>query len=150
MVKNLSIKILSFAGTVIKYSCIVHCAFNYGGEFYMCIGPSMEPTIHTHDVLFTEHISPRFDKLSKGDIIIAKSPTNPREIICKRIGGVEGDRIYCGFTSYVVPQGHLWLEGDNASNSSDSRSYGAIPKGLVISRAVCKVWPFSDITFLNK
>ncbi|XP_008549713.1 mitochondrial inner membrane protease subunit 1 [Microplitis demolitor] len=150
MIKNLFFKILSTVGTVINYSCVTHCALKYVGDFTVCNGPSMEPTIHTNDILFTEHISPRCDKLSKGDIIIAKCPTNPRENICKRIRGVEGDKIYYGFTSYVVPQGHLWLEGDNSSNSSDSRSYGPIPKGLVISRAVCKVWPFSDITFFNK
>lgn len=31
--------------------------------------------------------------------------------------------------------------GDNLSNSTDSRTYGAVPLGLVKSRAVAKVWP---------
>lgn len=45
----------------------------------------------------------------------------------------------------VVPRGHVWLEGDNAANSLDSRQYGPIPLGLVRSRAVGRVWPPSEM-----
>uniref|UniRef100_A0A182PSM6 IMP2-like protein n=1 Tax=Anopheles epiroticus TaxID=199890 RepID=A0A182PSM6_9DIPT len=48
-------------------------------------------------------------------------------------------------TSIVtVPRGHLWIEGDNVQNSSDSRNYGPVPIGLVKSRAVCRLWPLSE------
>lgn len=45
----------------------------------------------------------------------------------------------------VVPRGHVWVEGDNAANSLDSRQYGPIPLGLIRSRAVLRLWPLGDI-----
>lgn len=39
----------------------------------------------------------------------------------------------------LVPEGHVWLEGDNPSNSSDSRSYGPIPLAMVRGRVFFKV-----------
>lgn len=44
----------------------------------------------------------------------------------------------------IVPRGHIWIEGDNLENSSDSRYYGPIPQGLVKSRAVLRVWPLTE------
>lgn len=117
---------------------------------FQCSGPSMEPTLVTNNILVTEHLSPRFRRLQKGDIIIAKSPTNPKQNICKRITGLPGDRMRGHFTkkSQVVPIGYVWLEGDNASNSADSRIYGPVPQGLIRSRAIYRVWPLESIRAL--
>lgn len=38
-----------------------------------------------------------------------------------------------------VPEGHVWLEGDNASNSTDSRVYGPVPLPMVRGRVMLKV-----------
>jgi mitochondrial inner membrane protease subunit 1 len=35
---------------------------------------------------------------------------------------------------HVVSQGHVWLQGDNLNNSTDSRSYGAVLLALVRGR----------------
>ncbi|KAH7072275.1 peptidase S24/S26A/S26B/S26C [Paraphoma chrysanthemicola] len=40
------------------------------------------------------------------------------------------------FGKVVVPYGHVWVEGDNARNSLDSREMGPISKGLIESKAV--------------
>ena len=37
-----------------------------------------------------------------------------------------------------VPQGHMWVMGDNLGWSRDSRTYGSIPVGLVIGRVVAR------------
>lgn len=42
-------------------------------------------------------------------------------------------------SNLTVPPGHVWIEGDNAARSRDSRDFGPIPLGLVRGRAVCKV-----------
>lgn len=34
-----------------------------------------------------------------------------------------------------VPEGHIWIEGDNQAWSKDSRDFGPIPLALVISRS---------------
>lgn len=111
----------------------------------------MEPTLESNNILLTEHITPRMNRLRRGDIVIAKSPSNPKQNICKRIRGLPGDKVKGFFPSrsQVVPRGHVWLEGDNSSNSSDSRIYGPVPTGLIRSRVVCRVWPFDKITSLT-
>ncbi|XP_049532353.1 mitochondrial inner membrane protease subunit 1 [Anopheles darlingi] len=237
---NLLSKALGVCGYVIQYGCITHCTFEYIGDFVVCVGPSMEPTLTTNNVLVTDRITPRLSKLQRGDIIITKSPTNPVQHVCKRIIGMPGDRImtkasfnlnplsntHTIYTTVIpspnpseenpatttkalsatvaklrekvdfvsssvdetptaplsgsntsheqdiyeqeefettlstmghggeprtsivtVPRGHLWIEGDNVQNSSDSRNYGPVPIGLVKSRAICRLWPLSEFKF---
>jgi hypothetical protein len=62
----------------------------------------MEPTIYSNDVLVTERITPRFERIKKGDIIIAKSPSDPKIYICKRVTGMPGDIVFVGISSQVV------------------------------------------------
>jgi hypothetical protein len=62
----------------------------------------MEPTLYSDDVLITERITPRFQRIKKGDIIIAKSPSDPKIYICKRVTGMPGDRVFVGISSEVV------------------------------------------------
>lgn len=111
----------------------------------------MEPTLYTNDVLLLERISVRYQWFEKGDIVISKCPNNPEQNICKRIVGLPGDKIWNGLTLTTIPYGHVWLEGDNRNNSTDSRVYGPVPQGLLRGRALCKIFPLRDITmFTNK
>ncbi|XP_047989767.1 mitochondrial inner membrane protease subunit 1 [Leguminivora glycinivorella] len=144
-------KTFGFMGYCFQYACITHCTFEYIGDFVMCSGPSMEPTLETNNILLTEHITPRLQRLRRGDIVIARSPHNPSQNICKRVTGLPGDKMRGQFPrrSQVVPRGHVWLEGDNASNSSDSRVYGPVPQGLIRSRVLCRVWPLDKMASLT-
>lgn len=38
-----------------------------------------------------------------------------------------------------VPKGHVWLQGDNTLNSTDSRLYGSVPYNLLQGRVFFKV-----------
>jgi len=44
------------------------------------------------------------------------------------------------FGPYVVPQGHLFMMGDNRDNSHDSRFWGALPGDLVKGKAMFLYW----------
>ncbi|KAF8504229.1 peptidase S24/S26A/S26B/S26C [Gautieria morchelliformis] len=41
----------------------------------------------------------------------------------------------------LVPEGHIWISGDNLANSRDSRVYGPIPIALVRGRIVARLYP---------
>ncbi|XP_023212459.1 mitochondrial inner membrane protease subunit 1-like [Centruroides sculpturatus] len=134
----------------VQYACALYCTFEFVGDFVICSGPSMEPTIYSNDVIVTEHISIFRQKIKRGDVIVSRSPSNPNQYICKRVVGLPGEKIKRGlFTEFTIPVGHVWLEGDNKENSTDSRTYGPVPMGLLRGRAVCKVWPFYDAGLLN-
>ena len=45
----------------------------------------------------------------------------------------------------VVPEGTLWVMGDNRSNSEDSRWIGPIDQDLIVGRAFVTVWPLDRI-----
>lgn len=64
----------------------------------------MLPTLNASgDIVLMEHWSPWLGDLKEGDIVVAKSPTNPRMTICKRILGMPGD------TLFMSPQSPLDL-----------------------------------------
>ena len=45
-------------------------------------------------------------------------------------------------TMWPLSQGHIWIEGDNAAVSEDSRTkFGPVPAALVQGRLVSVLWP---------
>jgi signal peptidase I len=102
---------------------------------------------------------------------------HPGDILIKRVIGLPGDTVACcdaegrvtvngvplNEQSYlypgaapsqdrfniIVPQGRLWVMGDNRSISDDSRDHegdpggGTIPENAVIGRAFVTIWPAS-------
>jgi inner membrane protease subunit 1 len=100
----------------------------------------------------------------RGDLVIASHPLLPERTVGKRIIAMGGDTVEVnpgglrqgriptsaegakGGTSdgeYLrVPPGHVWLQGDNLSNSTDSRDYGPVPLALLLARVEGRVSPF--------
>eukprot|EP00656_Telonema_subtile_P007701 TRINITY_DN1361_c0_g1_i2.p1 TRINITY_DN1361_c0_g1~~TRINITY_DN1361_c0_g1_i2.p1 ORF type:complete len:150 (+),score=25.45 TRINITY_DN1361_c0_g1_i2:90-539(+) len=122
----------------------------------VCVGPSMLPTFNNRgDVVLFERITPRRGNLARGDVVVSRSPTNPVQLVCKRIVGLGGDSIITnqssvfGCSKCEVPTGHVWLAGDNTANSTDSRMYGPVPAALVQGRVFFKVWPPKDFGFIE-
>ena len=47
--------------------------------------------------------------------------------------------------SFVVPAGHVWLQGDNRNDSADSRNYGPVPLALVRGRVLTRIFPLAKL-----
>jgi signal peptidase I len=108
----------------------------------------MMPTFSpSGDLVLVEHMS---QEIRRDDIVIAVSPTDPTHTVCKRVVGLEGDEISVRrypldrIQQIEIPKGRCWLEGDNASNSTDSRSYGPVPLAMIKGKVFFRVWPLTQ------
>lgn len=50
---------------------------------------------------------------------------------------------------YTVPEGELWVMGDNRTNSQDSRYFGSIDASSVTGKAVLIYWPLDHFGLLS-
>ena len=143
---------------VLQFAAIMYCVQTYVIDTTMCIGPSMLPTFNSAgDIVLINRFSHRYRPVKLNDVIVAKSPSNPDQIVCKRVLGLEGDHVKYDRPRYgnmefsyskkgiVVPDGHIWLQGDNESNSTDSRHYGPVPAALVTGTVLMRIWPPKDV-----
>ena len=86
-------------------------------------GPSMSPTVRHGDRLLVRRVN-RPDRVSTGDVVLARFPVRPELLVVKRV-------------ARAVPGGH-WVEGDNTLGTDDSRAFGT---AVVVGRVVVRLWP---------
>ena len=126
--------------------CVGYTFINLVGYPASVNGKSMQPTLNPlgpsvgggwldMDWVWVNCWRARRYNLSRGDLLVYTTPKDPYEYLIKRLIADEGDTIATGerHSQPVVriPQGHVWVEGDNWNNSLDSNKYGAVPTGLV-------------------
>lgn len=142
-------------------------------------GPSMNPTLTHNDTLFTSRLmyTPKV-----GDIIIFRPPASPKTPYVKRVIATEGQTVdidpltgtvtvdgkaydepyiaepiqpsRMGDMEYpfTVPEGTIFVLGDNRNNSHDSRDsdVGAVPVKNIIGKAQFRLLPLSTFGSLYK
>lgn len=58
------------------------------------------------------------------------------------------DVVTADFEAVEIPEGCVWVMGDNRGDSRDSRSFGPIDEDHIVGRAFVRVWPLSNLGFL--
>ena len=136
---------------VLVFASIAYIFTEHVACVTLVMGPSMLETFNVvGDLLIVEALTPLFRGYRVGDVVVAKSPTKHGQYVVKRVRAIAGDvvnvpRIRCSrrgpFEEHIIPQGYVWLQGDNPRNSNDSRDYGPVPLTLLKYRALCRVYP---------
>ena len=132
---------------------VLYSFTNHGYQPYQITGSSMTPTFNpgtstmTKDIVLVQKYNiKKPGSLSRGDIIMFRSPENPEKLLTKRVVGIQGDIIRPKSPPYPksevkIPRNHFWVEGDNSFHSIDSNKFGPVSQGLVIGKVVTIIWP---------
>lgn len=115
-------------------------------------GHSMAPTFNAETprtwVLLWKWGAKSKDAVKEGDVVFLTSPIDASQLYTKRVKAVAGQLVQPRHPDtrrrVLIPQGHVWVEGDNV-HSIDSNTYGPISRGLLVGRVVFSLWPFGFI-----
>jgi signal peptidase I len=125
---------------------------------------------------FTDYRLPKVRLPKRGDVIVFKHPTEGKDFI-KRCVGLPGDTIelkndvlfvngspqkepfkvlrgfggqISNFGPVVVPEGHIFMMGDNRHNSYDSRAWGALDMQYIKGKAMVMYFSWNKQTHLPR
>ena len=141
-------------------------------------GSSMYSTLETGDRVFVNKVSYRLHDPNRGDVVVLHEirGTTERDLI-KRVIAVGGEEVEmrscevriggqlllepyldptvvtpgnCGgdFGPILVPEGTVFVMGDNRSGSQDSRTLGPVLLDDIVGRAFVVFWPRSNWQWL--
>ncbi|HWR39022.1 MAG TPA: signal peptidase I [Patescibacteria group bacterium] len=142
-------------------------------ELYMVEGPSMRPTLENGERLVVNKFIYRFKAPEKGDVLVFRYPKDPSRDFIKRVIATPGDTVEMkdgklfvngellnetyilertrgSYPLSTVPEGRVFVMGDNRNNSEDSRfrDVGFVSRDLIKGKAVMIFWPFNQIKTL--
>lgn len=136
---------------------------------------SMLPTLERGDRLVVEKVAYKFTTPARGDIIVFQPPLKlrvlgyePNQAFIKRAIAKAGDTVAVRDGKVIVnnqplteeyiaespayelppvtvPEGELFVMGDNRNNSNDSHVWGFLPTKNIIGHAIFRFWPLDRI-----
>lgn len=140
---------------------------------FIVSGASMDPTFSSGQYLIVDELSYRLGAPDRGDVIIFKYPKDPTQYFIKRVIGLPGEtvkiqngQVYVtetsgntikldesyvtnkgngADTSITLPPSQYFVMGDNRPESSDSRTWGTLPRQNIIGRAFVRLLPLQTI-----
>ena len=133
-------------------------------------GPSMQPNMYQGYRFMVEKVSYQLHLPRRGDIVVVDRPTGEVDLV-KRVMGLPGETVevrgghvlingqpvaepwvrYFGGPDYgpeLIPDGYIFIVGDNRQNSRDSRSIGPVALDTVDGRVWLVYWPLDKIQWV--
>ena len=147
---------------------LIFVAIRFSVQTFRVEGPSMQPGLHDNEYVLVNKLAYLFHGPSRGDVIVFHYPKDPTQDFIKRVIGLPGDTISWNTTQVMVngvtlkepylsapsnlsnqppftlPPNQYFVMGDNRPQSSDSRSWGPVPKDYIIGKATVLFWPLSN------
>lgn len=136
-------------------------------------GISMQPNLQENNYLFISKQAYKFGEPKYGDIVVFPHDDGQvKELYIKRVIAVPGDvltitggEVYIngkkmdssitneGYTSgeiknFEIPDGQIFVMGDNREHSSDSRLFGCVNIDDVTGKGLIRLYPFDELGFL--
>lgn len=140
---------------------------------FIVSGSSMVPTFENGEYLIVDEISYRLGDPQRDDVIVFRYPNDKKKFFIKRVIGLPNETVDIrGGEITITSEEHkdglklrepyvkniskdnmhfelkndeYFVMGDNRSASSDSRYWGALPKKLIVGRALLRLWPIKTI-----
>jgi signal peptidase I len=162
-------EIVATVQTLLSAAVYATLIVTFGFQVARVDGLSMEPTLEDRDRLIVSKLVYELGDPRPGDIVMLYYPPNPDKMFVKRVIAKEGDtvqiisgRIYINSNQVtddyltdewrshddwgpeVIQQGYYFVMGDNRNNSSDSRSWGSVPKKYIVGKVKFRWWPLQD------
>ena len=159
-------ELMAWIKTIFSAAIYAVLIVTFGVQIARVEGLSMSPTLGDQDRLIVNKAIYKLFEPRRGDIVMLYYPLNPDKSFVKRVIAEEGDtvriidgRVYVNdiplqddyvkpdFRSHddwgpqVIPEGYDMVMGDNRNNSSDSRSWGMVPKRYIIGKVQIRWWP---------
>lgn len=165
--KNKSIEsVYDFAGVIVAALFAVCVIFTFFFKISTVVGESMENTLLDGDTVIISAIN---NDVEYGDVVVISQPNLYGKVLIKRVIAVEGQTIsfdhisgkvmidgkqldepyikenmdftYAMTKSYTVPQGKLFVMGDNRNESADSRDtyIGMIDERYIVGEVKYRV-----------
>jgi len=144
-------------------SVVLFLAINAVSARIRVDGSSMEPTLYHGEFVIVNKLAYKVSEPKIGDVIVFHFPRDPHQDYIKRIIGLPGDRVTVSQgrvyvndqplsedylaappsynDTWLVPEGALFVLGDNRNNSSDSHTWGPVPLDYVVGKAIFVYWP---------
>jgi signal peptidase I len=148
----------------IVLTVVIFVAIKFSVQTFRVDGDSMQPGLNSQEYVLVNKLAYLFSGPARGDVIVFHWPVDPNQDFIKRVIGLPGDTINVTPTQIIVNGVTLkepyisaalnasprpfklgadeyFVMGDNRPYSSDSRSWGTVPKDYIIGKATVVFWP---------
>ena len=168
--QRLGEELVAWFKTLVSAAVYATLIVTFGFQVARVEGQSMVPTLEDQDRLIVNKLAYKLGSPRVGDIVMLYYPEDPEKSFVKRVVAEERDTIksvngrvfrndiplddsfipeeyrsYDTWGPVVVRPGYYFVMGDHRNNSSDSRTWGEVPKKYIIGRVQVRWWPVNHV-----